>query len=301
MSKVLVHKAVEPDKLTAKGRKRYDRLVESVIQASNGALVQPKHDGVYAQFIFDEEDGWKAFSRTGENLKSVSEEILDVFYTKGLQDARYMGELWLPNTAHNEINGRSRKHSPQYLNLILFDSVLDGQENMPYRERLDFLLEGNSVVKPVSNLPVGGKIFSEGDLYDMARDLVSRGSSAYDGLMLKDANGVFVPGAGRDGEAIKIKPRASGSFRVVGVTKGLGNRAGGIGALILDLGGGVTGEVGAGLSMADVFDRDFIGKIVEVEYLSVTKDGRLREPAYKVIRNDVTEPDVLEGNIKSGD
>jgi ATP-dependent DNA ligase len=52
--------------------------------------------------------------------------------------------------------------------------------------------------------------------------------------------------------------------------------------------------------MADVHDRgcDLLrNKIVEVEYLSITKDGRLREPVYKSVRFDKAEPDVLACNL----
>lgn len=296
MPEVLVHKAVEPDNLTREGKLRLQELLEDLGNGIGKTLVQPKFDGVYAQFLFVD-GGWRAYSRTGEFLPSVSQAVYRTFDAKALTDRRYMGELWLPQTQHSVINGLARKHSEQHLEVRLFDSVqLDhlnpiGRET--YEERLDYLFEGN-YVEPVRELPLPAHI--EGDpmeyLYDLARTIRNR-NSAYDGIILRDRYGLFLPGAGKTGEVIKIKPRSAGDFRVVGTTRGVGNRAGGVGALVVDLGAGVTCEVGTGLTRDDVFGADPTGRIAEVEYLALTKDGKLREPAFKAWRFDKKEADVL--------
>lgn len=289
---VLVHKAVEPDKLSVKGKKRFAELVQDLIQGGGRAVVQPKYDGVYAQFLWQEGE-WRAFSRTGQRLLSVSEDILQTFYAKALRDRRYMGELWIPDEQHQVINGRARKQSPQYLELKLFDSVDDDKFLEPWFERDVYLFSGG-LVTIAPKLPTAGKINVIDDLYDMAAQLKLR-TSAYDGLILRDGQGLFVPGAGKDGEVIKIKPRAEGDFRVVGFTPGEGNRAGGIGSLVLDLGGGNLSEVGTGLTMREVFEEQIpVGRIATVEYLGLTKDGKLREPSFKAYRFDKTEADVLD-------
>lgn len=297
---VLVHKAVEPDNLSVAGKKRFEGLVMSLINGYDDAIVQPKYDGVYSQFIFDKKAGWQGFSRTGQLLKSVGTEILDPLHDFGLTERRYIGELWVPQEAHQVINGRARKQSPQWLELKLFDSVQQfdgaatGIASEPYVERYDYLIEGGNISK-VPNLPMVGKIFVLDDLYDQALALRNRGSSAYDGLILRDANGLFVPGKGTNGETIKIKPRAEADLRVVGTTRGVGNRAGGIGALVVDLGGGKHNEVGTGLTFKDVAEKpkDVIGRIATIEYLGVTKDGHLREPSFKTYRFDKDEADTI--------
>lgn len=296
MSKVLVHKAVEPDKLSMKGKKTYLALVEDLILDGTRAWVQPKYDGVYAQFVFSDGQGWEAFSRTGQKLLSVGEPILDVFYTQALPERRYMGELWLPGTQHQTINGRARKQSPQHLELKLFDSVLMGHEHsdQPYFERSEYLFEGG-MVEAVKRLHLIGKVHVVDDLFDLAAGLKNRGASAYDGLILRDSAGSFIAGAGKDGEVIKIKPRAERDFRVVGTTVGVGNRAGGIGALVVDLGGGNHSEVGTGLTAKDVMEEASpVGRIATVEYLGITKDGKLREPSFKGYRFDKDEADTLD-------
>lgn len=297
---VLVHKAVEPDKLSVKGKKRLVQML-----ADGEYIVQPKLDGVYCQIVYrDDEDegvrGWAAYSRTGESLLSVGPEILGQFSGASSQ-VRFVGELWRPFTDHSTINGMARKHSAQPLELHLFDafSTAASKYSTRYRALESYVWKrGIEIVKNI-NVPDADLDY----LYDLAASLKTK-PSAYDGLVLKDAEGLFVPGNGKDGGSIKIKPRLSGDFRVKGVTKGIGNREGGIGALVLDLGGGVDSEVGTGLNMADVHDRGaayFIDKIVEVEYLAVTKDGRLREPVYKSVRWDKTEADVLACNVPGSD
>lgn len=292
---VLVHKAVEPDKLSVKGKKRHATLIEDLISGRHSdAWVQPKYDGVYAQFVYEERDGWVAYSRTGQVLLSVGERILDTFYTKALQERRYMGELWLPGMQHQTINGRARKQSPQHLELMLFDSV--GEDHtQSYEERYETLFDG-PLISIVPNLrPV---INVEDDLYDLASEYKRR-TSAYDGLILRDPWTGFTPGAGKDGEVIKIKPRAEGDFRVTGVTKGIGNRSGGIGALVVDLGRGKHSEVGTGLTQRDVFEEASpVGRIATVEYLGVTKDGKLREPSFKGYRFDKDTADVIGEEIQ---
>jgi ATP-dependent DNA ligase len=302
MSAVLVHKAVEPGNLSVKGAKRLAEMLDN-----DEYIVQPKLDGVYCQVLFDPVfKAWIAYSRTGEHLHSVGPEILAQFSERN-ETERFIGELWLPNTPHSDINGMARKKSVQPLELHLFD-VVDPFPNS-YSWRYDYLktLWWGRGIEVVKSIPMTSAGHGPDDMLDYLYELAAKikaKSSAYDGLVLKDANAIFVPGNGKDGGAIKIKPRNSGDFRVVGCTKGEGNRAGGMGAAVVDLGGGVTCEVGTGWNMADVHDRGcayFKDKIIEVEYLSITKDGRLREPVYKSVRFDKTEPDVLACNIPGSD
>lgn len=292
---VLVHKAVEPDKLSVRGKKRRLDLMMALINGDPSAALLPKYDGVYAQFLYEEGE-WRAYSRTGERLLSVSAAITNVFDAKALHDRAYIGELWLPDESHQTINGRARKQSPQHLELKLFDSYQrsdDDTDVMSYFNRRDYLFAGGPVtVAPL--LGTAGSINVPDDVYDLARSIKNR-SSAYDGLILRDMEAGFYPGRGTDGEIIKIKPRADGDFRVVGTTPGIGNRAGGYGALIVDLGSGITTEVGTGLTMVDVFeDASPVGRIATIEYLGVTKAGKLREPSFKGYRYDKTEADVLD-------
>lgn len=305
---VLVHKAVEPDNLSVKGKKRLEMML-----MTGEYVAQPKLDGVYCQIVnvgdaAEYPGGWAAFSRTGEFLPSVRPEILAQF-SEADPSWRFIGELWRPFTPHSDINGMARKKSVQpALELHLFDVAGGCMGDWGYRRRHNQLVAGKwrNGIEVVQNLPIGNVPvaldFIE-YLYELAAKMKAK-PSAYDGLVLKDSEGLFVPGNGKDGGSIKIKPRHSGDFLCVGTAPGLGNREGGMGAAVVSLGGGVTCEVGTGFNIADVHDRGaayFVGKILEIEYLAITKDGRLREPVYKSVRFDKTEPDVLPCNVPGSD
>ena len=296
---VLVHKAVEPDNLTRKGKARLEAMIQT-----GEFLVQPKLDGVYCQIVHTD-DGWQAFSRTGELLPSVPAHIIGQFAGRDTR-MRWMGELWVAGVPHSTINGMARKKSPQAgLELHLFDAI-GPESGTLYVYRHEALAERGMWKRGVSviqNLPVAlPRVFETAmeQLYALAERTKAK-ESAYDGLILRDRYGIFKAGSGKDGGIIKVKPRQSGDFRVTACTEGIGNRAGGIGAYVVDLGGGVTCEVGTGLDMADVRGECLTGKIIEVEYLSITKDGRLREPVFKSVRWDKTAADVLECNVSGTD
>ena len=297
-----VHKAVEPSKLNKVGK---ERLARFETNPEDFGLFY-KYDGVYVQFQHTVAHGWQAFSRTGERIRSLPARVFHRLYEVGSTSTTYVGEIWMWGRSHSEINGLARKHSPQDdLVVVIHDSFfsidLSLPASAPYRWRLG---SANVLVNGVSFLKAYGTQRSNmGEAVAFAKTVQSHAVSAYDGLILRDMNAPFIPGNGAGGEIIKIKPRNSGDFLVVGTTEGKGNRACGIGALVLALGGGVTCEVGAGLTGEDVLRNPdyFIGKIVEVEYLSVTKDGKLREPSVKSIRWDKQVPDVLPGNIKGDD
>ena len=307
---VLVHKAVEPKNLSKAGKQRFAALM-----GNPNALVQPKYDGVYCQLVNEgarHMPSYVAYSRTGEPLPSVSQRILAFFDTYGVAD-RYIGELWVPLTSHADINGAARRqYEQEHLLFLLFDAELS--KTTPYDHRLhhiETLLASRQPhkwgVQEVGTWRRGSDTWD--DLTALAKEWTQSTTGAYDGLMLKDPAGLFVPGPGKDGEVIKVKPRASGDFRVVGVVEGKGKAAGMAGALVLDLGGGVTCEVGTGLD--DDTRKDYWSwrgsaasapkRIAEIEYLSITKDGKLREPSFKSTRWDKTVADVLPGNIKGED
>lgn len=306
---VLVHKAVEPGNLSVAGKKRLTALL-----ANPQAIVQPKYDGVYVQFL-PTPRGYDAFSRTGEHLSSIPASILEDLDFYGQVGRQYMGEVWLPNTQHSVLNGLARKKSVQPgLGVVLFDSYHPNHPDEPYTERLRMAgaVVGWGPIVLAQNLIYshGGTTVTMDSMLSWARLFsATANGSAYDGLMLKDPDGKFKPGSGKDGESIKIKPRKSGDFRVIGAVEGKGKAAGMAGALVLALGGGVTCEVGTGMDDAtrqNYWDWFRAGpgsrrRIAEIEYLDITKDGKLREPSFKSTRWDKTVADVLPGNIKGED
>lgn len=302
-----VHKAIEPEKLTVKGKKAFQELFH---ERRNDAIVLPKYDGVYAQITHD-----GVWSRTGEVIRALRPELV--------QSARFeydilnpgdalIGELWMGETEHRVINGAARRHAvTDTLEFVVHDLVYADTPLARWDDRFD-VVETINLSRPIPGVtiadtaPLGRR--SLDDLLRTAKTLVKGSSSAYDGLILRDGAYPFTDGAGRDGGLYKIKPRASGDFRVLSVVEGKGRLAGTTGALLLDLGGGVTSEVGTGLDdagRAEFWSWAKAGypgvRIVEVEYLGVTAQGKLREPAFKSVRWDKTTADVIEANVKKDD
>lgn len=317
-----VNKAIEPNKATVPGKAKYQELLKLLKARDPRAVLMPKFDGTYCQikYLLGE---WSAWSRTGERLLSVADQVLEAFRVGGDPDRVYIGELWAQGMQHSVLNGLARKKSPQgALGLVLFDSYsvthvsLNGCDNATWEYRLQRCKEVErwtrkvyvtGVCTPLLHLRPDGT--TEQKLYAHAQHLKSNPQGAYDGLILRDAWDSYVPGDGGGGQAFKIKPRAAGDFRILHVEEGKGKAKGMAGAIYVDLGGSVDCKVGSGMDddmRAHLWDmREAIahGKVViaEVEYLSVTAKGKLREPSFKSLRWDKDKADVLECNIKKGD
>lgn len=320
-----VNKAIEPNKATVPGKAKYQELLKLLKAGDPRAALLPKYDGTYCQIKYDAVVGdWQAWSRTGERLLSVAEQVLEAFRANGDHDRVYIGELWAQGMQHSVMNGLARKQSPQgALGLILFDSYsvchveLTGHDADSWEYRLQRCKE---VERWTRKVWVTGRAVlrtsldqawdtTEQQVYAHAQHLKSSTQGAYDGLILRDALDTYVPGDGGGGQAFKIKPRATGDFRILRVEEGKGKAKGMAGAIYVDLGGGVDCKVGSGM------DDDMRAKlwamrqdiaegrlfIAEVEYLSVTAKGKLREPSFKSLRWDKDKADVLECNIKGGD
>ncbi len=146
-----------------------------------------------------------------------------------------------------------------------------------------------------------------------------------EGIVAKRADSRYQPGK-RSRDWLKIKARAEQEFVVVGYTKGEGRRARSFGALVLAVRQGDdlvwVGNCGTGFTEAEI-DR-LVGKlrplerktsplaivprmprvredavvwvrpklVAQVEFAEWTRDGRLRAPSYKGLREDKAPADV---------
>ena len=129
-----------------------------------------------------------------------------------------------------------------------------------------------------------------------------------EGLIAKQRNSAYF--AGRSPQWLKLKRLRSASLAVVGWEEGEGHRAGRVGALKLAAVDGedvvLVGKVGTGFTDADLatFMDDYISKdryfVVEVEYQSFTRGGRLRFPSFKGIRHDKSWRDCSIAQLREG-
>jgi bifunctional non-homologous end joining protein LigD len=115
-----------------------------------------------------------------------------------------------------------------------------------------------------------------------------------EGVMAKAAASKYC--AGRSTSWLKMKPTHSATLIVTGTTPGQGSRSDTFGAVVLSAWDGTqlveVGEAGSGFTQDDLVD--MVGRLssgqvtlVEVQYQEVTKDGRLRFPVFKGVRDDV--------------
>jgi DNA ligase-1 len=257
--------------------------------------VQPKYDGCHMVVKLWPGGAWAAESATGEVVKSCNH-IVDALMSvlEVSEPLAVCGEVWVPGTEFPEISGAFRRHSPQpHLMFAAFDVVaLKGEvldDPRPYRMRTTPLrhpaYKHPSLVR--FNAGFAGPINEE----EYAKKLKAAGG--YDGAILHDLDAPYKVGRCRAGEVIKIKPLLSFDLMVTGVEKAIGTKTGkNTGALVCRFKEGAEVRVATGLTQAEVEDIDsFVGKIIEVEAMAITKDGLLREPRFKGVRYDKAAPD----------
>lgn len=126
---------------------------------------------------------------------------------------------------------------------------------------------------------------SHGELVDACNGHVLAG---YEGVMAKDAVAQYV--FDRSSSVIKLKPFKDVDGVVVGCYEGKNRHVGRLGGLNVSVDGVVT-DVGGGFSDAqrEEFWRErdtLVGKVAEVQYQEMTKDGALRFPVFIRWRED---------------
>ncbi|HEV2790631.1 MAG TPA: DNA ligase D, partial [Solirubrobacterales bacterium] len=215
------------------------------------------------------------------------------------------------NTDENVVRRRMKSHPVVY---VIFDLLyLDGSDltGLPYRERRKLLealeLSGESWQTP------GHSVGHAEELLEASRE------QGLEGVMLKRVDSTYVPGK-RTGAWLKVKNTSRQEMVVGGWTPGEGRREKHLGALLVgyfEQDGGkpvlrYAGKVGTGFNAADLTalparlaplerrkspfgagpkppkDARFVEPqlVAEIEYREMTKEGVLRHPAYKGLRED---------------
>lgn len=314
MNYELIHRAVEPSKVGKAARKLLDDAL-----AMGRYVLQPKYDGVNAVLDITEDRGLHSFqlrTRTGENIRSCLH-IISAAATARLPAGRYFGEVWHPTHKHHVISGLARQHdlAPDLV-FMAFDyiepaAVHCGWTTTSYEDRYAALW---NILRPcdVSGCIQLADLFpTPGPAYMTLEKLIDRTPAMldalrqrggdYDGLMLRPLDyGLTLGSSGSDGALVKLKPRKTADLLVVGTYAGKGKHLGRMGGVIVSLDGtsyGPTCEVGSGFSDDErgrcIVSDPWVGKVIEVTYLELTKARKLREPAYQGVRFDKDKPDNL--------
>jgi DNA ligase-1 len=126
------------------------------------------------------------------------------------------------------------------------------------------------------------------DVMKHAADWVAEGG--FDGAILRDPHAGYTIGKVKKGQIVKVKPLLSLDLAVQRVHCSPGEKTGRPVYTVEVQYEGVTSMVGSGMPH-DEEQVPLAGSIVEIECLGVTEDGKLREPRFKGIRHDKTQPD----------
>lgn len=256
--------------------------------------MQPKYDGVLGII---NTTACAAYTRQNEQMHSVQHLVAEALRCFGAGWIVFM-EVYRWDAKHHVINGQARKHSNQpELCGVVFDAIPlaryeRGYDADPYWKRLDNLVlklsyEGNKL------LPVDEWV-SDKPPTEVARELRAVEKFDLDGLILRDWDAPWSSGAAKNGEVIKVKPVLSLDLEVVSCH--VEKRATKLGGYFTVAYNGVQSDVGAGLTQALLqgwlLGRYDIGKIIEVECLGITPDGKLREPRFKSCRFDAKQEEL---------
>lgn len=264
---------------------------------SSEYTMQPKYDGCHLIVHLPVGATPRAFSRTGEPVRSVDHIVAQMLEVFG-SGWTIFGEAYAFGLSFPEISGNFRQHNPaENLCFMAFDAVPSSAFDLglyyptPYRERLDALRRAVKAVGTRSPDIIVTPDLPLDNPTGFAVTLKKQGG--YDGAIVRRSDAGWQAGDSKHGEVIKVKPVESLDLRVRGWFLGKGkhsNRAGGI-YVEYD---GVQTAVGTGFtdderSIIAQGTRD--GAIAEVEFMGFTEDGALREVRFKGWRYDKLKAD----------
>lgn len=300
--RTLVHKAIEPRKLSAK--------VQAAVAARTDDIYEIKYDGCHCILIKQEGKAY-AFSRQGEPVQAAMDHVIRDLERIGSDNFVLFAEAWHEYLDHSIINGTFRRtyvaDDAELLEAVVFDYVpledfQKGSCPVRYKTRRD---QAFVVVRQLQSLyeshdqsPVRLSYSSYDtstcqDLIDCSRDKYNA-VFAVDGFMQKDRDGLWKAGSGSGGESVKIKDHVSIDVKVLAVLEGKGKFVGMVGSLKvlwglreLIVGGGKLTDAERKLYWD--FPSRIIDRIAEVHGLGESQHGMLREPRFIRFRDDKTE------------
>ena len=264
---------------------------------SSEYTMQPKYDGCHLIVHLPVDGTPRAFSRTGEPVRSVDHIIAQMVRVFGTGWTIF-GEAYAFGLSFQEISGNFRQHTPaENLCFMAFDAVPSSAFDLglyyptPYLERLDAL---RGAVKAAGTLAPDIIVTPDLPLDNPTGFAVAlKKQGGYDGAIVRRSDAGWQAGGSKHGEVIKVKPIESLDLRVRGWFLGKGKHANRAGGIYVEYNGVQTG-VGTGFtdderSIIAQGTRD--GAIAEVEFMGFTEDGALREPRFKGWRYDKLKAD----------
>lgn len=272
---------------SAKWRKAHP---ESSLLSLDHYILQPKYDGCC---LIVDTSTREAYSRTGEPVLSVPHIIVELCDMFG-PGFKVYAEAYIHGRKFPEISGLFRKkqrgEEKDWLRAVVWDAVRNGMEDEQYIARLKFLT--GALTRKLWAVPT--EVLVPNSLTANERAVAYQAAGGYDGVILRDPQAGWAPGAAKNGEVIKVKPRTSLDLQVQGWFPGTGRlaKAGLAGGIIVSY-RGVRTEVGTGFDDKTRHDitQGVWHSIAEIEFLGITAEGKLREPSFKGWRFDKERAD----------
>ena len=300
--RTLVHKAIEPRKLSAK--------VQAALAERNDDLFEVKYDGCHVILIKSEGKAY-AFSRQGEPVLAAMDHVLRDLERIPTDNFALFAEAWHPLLDHSTINGTFRRQyvadGAELLEAVVFDYVPladfeAGACPVRFKTRRDaataIVLAAQGLYESFEESPLRTSYISQ--TVDQCQHYVNHCRDVYneefaiDGFMRKDRDGLWKAGSGSGGESVKLKDHMSIDVKVLAVLEGKGKFVDMVGSIQvlwglreLVVGGGKLTDKERKLYWD--FPSKIVGRIVEVHGLSESQHGMIREPRFIRFRDDKTE------------
>lgn len=277
-----------------------EHLVQKVATFSKNdikypCIVQEKYDGVYCIACYVENEV-HFFSRSGNEFLSMNhlQDPINELLTASNSNF-IIFEAYSPGTPLNVITGwcRDSKRQHEGIKGVVHDCLTASEyaNNSPttYRERLERLAVAFNSINSVGLLLLPDQITAKtyADIDVFVNTIWSRSG---EGVVIKNPSAPYTRGS-RNVNLMKLKRAISYDLEVIGLEEGQGKYQFMTGKLICRWINGTAISVGSGLSDDQraqwwANKSDIIGKIVQVDAMSLSAKGQLREPVFKCIRFD---------------
>lgn len=265
-------------------------------------MYSEKLDGVFC-FALCDLTSVHIFSRTGEeylSLEHLKPELYDISKTLGTDIIIFEG--YAKGVPQPTISGWCRDTKAQHYEVgayvhdaLSLDEFWGTCEARPYEERSQELNRIEFWQSYHHTFLVPQYFAYTWSEIDKAAERIWNAGG--EGLVVRDPSVGYLPGK-RNETMMKVKKDISYDLKVLSLQEGTGKYTGMVGALVCQFRDGKEVVVGTGLTDAqrkrwwsEFFYDEVVGKIVQIDAMSESTKGVLREPRFKGIRLDKTEGD----------
>lgn len=236
-----------------------------------GWWASEKFDGVRAWW-----DGKELVSRRGNVYAAPS------WFKARLPRTKLDGELWMGRGRFAEVSGVSRGGDDPEWRHVRFMAFDVPEAGGPLEQRLVALHTEVQLAGCPWLVAVEQQVLRSRDhLHELLREVEARDG---EGVVIRRPGSPYTGTRTRDWQRVVSVQTAEAV--VVGYTKGTGNRAKGIGALVCRLPDGTEFKIGTGLKTAHVHRPPPVGTTVTFGYKRLTEAGVPREPRFLRVRDD---------------